>query len=375
VNFQGKSYWVSDYSQGKNTAVKFAVGNYSFLIVDAESTPCTDGDIAWMTGLFGNYSAQDYNIIFATHALLACDGSWDNGLSNNPAYQDPTWEINLENLLNNHTRVFMTLNGHSCDDQGTAYHNVVNGRVQIQFDRQGADDEQGACSVRIYTFNLDNQTVNVSTYSVWSGTWLTDPDDCFSFSTNLVQDPSVSISPTSAIMYVGQSQTFVSSVLGGAPPYTYQWVLNDTAVSGAIGSNWTFCAKQVGNYRVYLNVTDSSGQRIQSNVASDIHVCSVNLLLIAGTNASAFKKGQSATLEVEVLNQMNPALLSTLTLTVTGPSNCCYYDFQPINVTANAVSEYSFTWNIPNVSGTYVVAVGLAPAQLRAYDAAWLRVT
>jgi hypothetical protein len=62
---------------------------------------------------------------------------------------------------------------------------------------------------------------------------------------------------------------------------------------------------------------------------------------------------------------------STLALTVTGPGNYYYFDFQPVNVTADAVCEYSFTWSIPNVSGTYVVEVGLVPAQLTAYDVAW----
>ncbi len=44
----------------------------------------------------------------------------------------------------------------------------------------------------------------------------------------------------------------------------------------------------------------------------------------------------------------------------------------PITVTSNSVSEYSFNWNIPNVAGTYVVEVGLVPAQLTACDVAWL---
>jgi hypothetical protein len=85
-------------------------------------------------------------------------------------------------------------------------------------------------------------------------------------------------------------------------------------------------------------------------------------------------RGQSLNLGVTVLNQLNPALNSTLTLTVTGPKNYFYYDFQAINVTANTVGAYSFTWSIPNVSGPYVVEVGLVPAQLTAYDSAWLMV-
>jgi hypothetical protein len=81
------------------------------------------------------------------------------------------------------------------------------------------------------------------------------------------------------------------------------------------------------------------------------------------------------TFTVDVLNQLNPALAATLTLTVTGPAGYYYFDTQNASVTVNSVGEYNFTWNIPNVAGTYVVEVSLIPAQLTAYDAAWLKVT
>jgi hypothetical protein len=100
-----------------------------------------------------------------------------------------------------------------------------------------------------------------------------------------------------------------------------------------------------------------------------------HLLLTADPDQATYAGGQSVTFTVDVLNQLCPALASTLTLTVTGPNACYYYDFQSINVTANSVAEYSFTWIIPNAAaGTYVVEVSLIPAQLTAYDAVWLQV-
>jgi hypothetical protein len=50
----------------------------------------------------------------------------------------------------------------------------------------------------------------------------------------------VSISPASVVMDVGQSQQFNSIVSGGASPYTYKWYSNGTAISGATSSNCTF---------------------------------------------------------------------------------------------------------------------------------------
>jgi hypothetical protein len=100
----------------------------------------------------------------------------------------------------------------------------------------------------------------------------------------------------------------------------------------------------------------------------------VHLLLTADPNQATYTRNQAVTFTVSVLNQLSPALDSTLTLTVTGPGGYYYFDFQTINVTADTVNEYSFTWAIPDVGGTYVVETGLVPPQLTAYDAVWLEV-
>ena len=62
--------------------------------------------------------------------------------------------------------------------------------------------------------------------------------------------PSVSILPTSAVLDVGQSQLFTSSVSGGTSPYTYQWYLNGNPVSGAMSATWTFIPSSAGSYTV-----------------------------------------------------------------------------------------------------------------------------
>jgi hypothetical protein len=99
------------------------------------------------------------------------------------------------------------------------------------------------------------------------------------------------------------------------------------------------------------------------------------LLLNAEPNQASYMTGQSVTLTVSVFNQLNPPLESTLTLTVTGPNNYYYFDFQPISISADTVGEHSFTLIVPDVSGTYVVEVELVPPRLTAYDAVWLQAT
>jgi PKD repeat protein len=74
----------------------------------------------------------------------------------------------------------------------------------------------------------------------------------------------VTISPMSASILVGQSVTFTSTVSGGYPPYTYQWFLNGNPVSGATSNTWTFMPTTSGIFYVYLKVTDARGNTAQS---------------------------------------------------------------------------------------------------------------
>jgi parallel beta-helix repeat protein len=74
----------------------------------------------------------------------------------------------------------------------------------------------------------------------------------------------VSISPTSAQLYIDQTIQFTSATSGGYPPYEYQWYLNDDPVSGATSSTWAFKPTAPGTYYVKLVVTDNMGSTNQS---------------------------------------------------------------------------------------------------------------
>jgi PKD repeat protein len=78
---------------------------------------------------------------------------------------------------------------------------------------------------------------------------------------------SVSISPMSASIPVGQQVSFTSTVSGGTPPYIYQWYLNNQPVSGANSTTWTFKPTATGTYYVFLKVTDAAGNTAQSDPA------------------------------------------------------------------------------------------------------------
>jgi hypothetical protein len=113
-----------------------------------------------------------------------------------------------------------------------------------------------------------------------------------------------------------------------------------------------------------------------SNIASvtiDMTTPEVSLLLTATPDQDAYTGGQEVTFAVNVFNQQNPPLHSTLFLTITGPESYSYMDFQAVDIAADSVAEYSFNWNLPGASGTYTAEVNLVPAQLTAYDALWLQ--
>ena len=77
----------------------------------------------------------------------------------------------------------------------------------------------------------------------------------------------VSVSPSSWTMNVGQSQLFTASTSGGAGSLSYQWYVNGGAQSGATASTFTFTAQAAGSVTIYVKVTDNFGDTVQSNSA------------------------------------------------------------------------------------------------------------
>jgi hypothetical protein len=177
-----KPYWVGDIFDGKDTAVKFNYDNYSFMVINVEYN-ANQTVLDWMQTLIE--CNPNVNVIVATHNFLNGYGGY--GFTVNPV--DVTWATNFEKILNNYPNVFMTVNGHSVGDGGSAYNKKVGHREELYFNMQENVSKTGAATARIYTFNMNNPakpTVTAYTYETFgTPTYLTDPKDQFNFSTSL----------------------------------------------------------------------------------------------------------------------------------------------------------------------------------------------
>lgn len=90
---------------------------------------------------------------------------------------------------------------------------------------------------------------------------------------------SASISESSSTVYPGQSVNLTSTVSGGSPPYTYQWFLNSTPVTGATSTTWTYTPTGGNSGIVSLNVTDSKATAVESNVYTITPIYKLALVL------------------------------------------------------------------------------------------------
>ena len=152
--------------------------------------------------------------------------------------------------------------------------------------------------------------------------------------------PTVSITPTSVVMDMGQSVTFTSTVSGGTPPYTYQWYLNDVPVTGATSPTWTFTPTSPGSYTVYVNVTDSGDPTVKSNVAS----VTVNLPLSVSISPT------SVTMDV--------GQSQTFTSSVSGGTSPYSYQWYLNGAPISGATSPSWTFT-PTSPGSYIVYVNV----------------
>jgi len=167
---------------------------------------------------------------------------------------------------------------------------------------------------------------------------------------------SVSISPLSTSIYMGQSVSFTSTASGGTPPYNYQWYLNNNPVPGATSSGWTFTPTAPGTFTIFLNVTDSLGYSAKSNEAT-VTVASQLSTSISPTSASILV-GQSA----------------IFTSTVSGGYTPYSYQWYLNGAPVSGATSPSWTFT-PTTSGIYYVYLKVTDAKANTVQSDTARIT
>ena len=167
-----KPYWVGSQDNSMDTAVHFDVSGWDFLIVNL-AYQANDSDLAWANSVLDAH--PDSHAIVATHAYLNRTGGYES------------WANHFrEVVLATHTNVFLALNGHYYPTDGVR--TAVGGRNELMFNRQDQDDEMGAASLRILTFDTANDTLSVRTFVIYANTFLTDSNNQFSLNTTFHND-------------------------------------------------------------------------------------------------------------------------------------------------------------------------------------------
>ena len=120
---------------------------------------------------------------------------------------------------------------------------------------------------------------------------------CNSVSVTVNAAPTVSVSPTSWTMDVGQSTTFTATASGGSGTYTsYQWYVNGLLAQSGTASVMPFTPASSGSYSITVTVTDSLGVTSALSSAATVTVAASPTVSIAPVGPLTMDVGQSQTL-------------------------------------------------------------------------------
>jgi hypothetical protein len=165
-----KPHWIDDSGDGQNTAVHFEVEGQDFLIANIAYL-ADDTVLSWADDLIDSH--PDSHVIVATHFYLNRTGGYES------------WASNFRRtVLANNTNVFLTLSAHVYPLSSSGFKTQVGDRHELVFNRQEKDNNMGAASLRILTFNLSAGTIDVQTFYLYANMFLTDSDNQFSLRTS-----------------------------------------------------------------------------------------------------------------------------------------------------------------------------------------------
>jgi outer membrane protein assembly factor BamB len=167
---------------------------------------------------------------------------------------------------------------------------------------------------------------------------------------NPIVNPQLSarFGPLDVTMDVNQSQQFTLKTTGGNQTYSYKSVPN--CVPGLTKSTWTFTPNDTGLYHVYVNVTDSLGVKVQSDVAT----VTVNPPLSVKVSPT------TATIDLGKSQLFNSTVSAGTPFTNRTRYPYSYIYKWYLNNTLEATSQ---SWNYtPTAAGNYILTLSITDA-------------
>lgn len=184
--FTGRTYWGGNYgTNADNNFQLFSVGGYDFIVISLEFDPTPDVAVLnWADSLLQVYSNR--NAIIVSHYLLTLFG--DFGVQGAAIYE----------ALKNNTNLFLMLCGHinwEAARSDTFNNHVIHTLLADYQERSNGGDGW----MRIMTFDPENNTIEVKTYSPTLDQYETDAQSEFTLTDIQLIESSTIIKPIQSL--------------------------------------------------------------------------------------------------------------------------------------------------------------------------------
>ncbi|MBX8643895.1 MAG: PKD domain-containing protein [Thermoplasmata archaeon] len=319
----------SDPTVSASASTTTADVGYSITFSSSPSGGTSPYTYSWTIGGTQVSTSQDFSYSFSSAGSYTVTVTVTDSLGE-------TYSASVSVTINNNPAVSVSNNQNPTDVGNsvtfTASESGGTGTISYAWTVNGASEGSG--STLSYSFSSSGSyTIEVT---------VTDGDGhtaSASLTETVYSDPSVSISSSQNPTDVGNSVTFTASPSGGSGSYTYQWYLNDNAVSGATSSTYTTSFSSSGTNSIYVIIKDGVGNSATSSTLDET------------VNADP---------SVSVSSSQNPTDVgNTVTFTATGSGGTGSYSYQwylnGAAVSGATSSTYTTSFGSSGSDSVYVI--------------------
>ena len=184
----------------------------------------------------------------------------------------------------------------------------------------------------------------------------------------VVAPPVITIAPSGGLaMDLGQSQVLTSSVSDGIGPFSYQWYLDGSPVSGATSDTWTYMASTLYDHSVLCMVTDADSGFDQSNTVTVYVSPALAPVTITPAGPVTMDAGQVETFTANAAGGSLPFLIVTWYINgnpvAAGPSSTYQYTgVSPGTPQTLSVEVTDSAYSPVTVTSTNTVSITVNPA-------------